>query len=176
MWLSNIKVQFICISINLLWRTKFLFLFLVGLTWNGKEKEEGTQNGRGWYSISDTACLPTPSDRRSLPVLYSCCVLLYELLFMIRYFVRLAAHPVLYHRTLFSMMIRVSKDILYNFIIWKDILHKNSLVSAPSNGFSKYSDIVDARTNATALYTPSRRDTGFCGHPCPQIAGYRADY
>ena len=52
---------------------------------------------------------------------------------------------------------------------------KYSLVSAPSNGFSKYSDKI-LQQDATALYSPSWLGTGFCGHPCPQIAEYQAEY
>ena len=42
-------------------------------------------------------------------------------------------------------------------------------------GFSKYSDGV-VETDATARHSPSGLTTGFSGHPCPEIAGYRTEY
>ena len=42
-------------------------------------------------------------------------------------------------------------------------------------GFSKYSGDVVNR-DATARNSPSGLSAGFSGHPCPEIAGYQAEY
>jgi len=48
-------------------------------------------------------------------------------------------------------------------------LHKSSLVSAPSYGFSKYSDRV-MKDERNRPLRASVHDSGFSGHPCPEIS------
>jgi len=47
---------------------------------------------------------------------------------------------------------------------------------AAKNGFSRIFRQGWEKADATARYSPSGLETGFYGHPCPQIAGYCTEY